>query len=92
MSNITVDPATPEIDSAGIYIDGKGLLATLIDFEGPEAHNREAERVAQLLRAADEGMIPELSAIAGRADVPDDVREIARRLAAIATGRERPDG
>ena len=92
MSNITVDPATPEIDSAGIYIDGKGLLATWIDLAGPEQHNAEAQRVAQLLRAADDGLIPALSIIAGRADVPDDVREMARRLAAVATGRERPDG
>ena len=91
-TKITVDPATPEIDSAGIYVGGKGLLMTWIDRAGPEAHNAEAVRVARLLRAADEGMIPELSAIAGRADVPDDVRETARRLAAVATGRARADG
>ena len=92
MSRITVDPATPEIDCAGISIDGKGLLATWIDLAGPEQHNAEAERVARLLRTADDGLIPALSIIAGRADVPADVREIARRLAAIATGRARADG
>lgn len=45
-----VDPATPGVDSAGIFQDGKLLLATAIDSWDPEDHNRLAEWVAEALR------------------------------------------
>ena len=91
MSRITVDPPAPDGDYAAIYVDGAFRYMAMFG-QSATANREQGERLAQLLRAADDGLIPELSAIAGRADVPDDVREIARRLAAVATGRERPDG